>query len=366
MAARLDPQPRSVALPHAVFRRIPPAPCHGRRHQLFHPAYIVRMNGGDHLTQLHPLDQLGRIERERPRKSPVGNETVRRDVPHPGTDNDAGIQRQLEALPALVHLRYVARYGKQLFRQSIRPKDRRDLNVPPPLRAGNGLARALEAADPAGLGPLDCLSGRRVAGTVPGIRPRTAPDGRGIVHLHQPLPGLGHEQEVALEVEHLDAIARRGQHAPEELGILPAFLGLLPLLRPVAQHLDEAGHLAAVAQRHHLAARPKARAVLAEVPTLVVAPPRAQRVVHLRLRYTLLPVGQGEERAGRLAQHLRLRPAQDPVTRPRSTASLARPGPAPRWRNPPRCSGSFGSAARSPAPPPADQPPSSNPATGGT
>ena len=49
--------------------------------------------------------------------------------------------------------------------------------------------------------------------TVPEVRPGAAPDGLEVADLHDALAALAHEDEVAVEVEHLDAVVRGGEHA---------------------------------------------------------------------------------------------------------------------------------------------------------
>ena len=121
-----------------------------------------------------------------------------------------------------------------------------------------------------------------------------------ITHLQQAHAGLADERQVGVQIKHLDAIARGGQHAAQERRIGALGLGGLPLNGDVAQHFEEAEVRAvAAAQRHHVAAAPKQRAVLFQVLAFAIGPPGINRALHLGGKTSLIPVLQRAKLIGR-------------------------------------------------------------------
>lgn len=105
-------------------------------------------------------------------------------------------------------------------RGRLRVEDRRDLDIPPARVTGHGASPALEAADASCLGRHDGSLGVRVALALPEVRPRAAADGVEVANLHHALATLAHEREARIQVEDLDAVGGRGEHAAHERGLL--------------------------------------------------------------------------------------------------------------------------------------------------
>jgi hypothetical protein len=127
-------------------------------------------------------------------------------------------------------------------------------------------------------------------GLVPGLAP----------HPEQALVGVG---EAVVEVEDVDQVRGvREDGVVKPLATVglprpprPVLLGQLPL-RPVPHDLGEAPELAAlVPQGRHRPAAPEPGAVLADVPAVVVPPPRLQRLLHLPLRVAPCSILRSEE-----------------------------------------------------------------------
>ena len=150
-----------------------------------------------------------------------------------------------------------------------------------------------------------------MARALPEVRPETALDGVEVVDFHHAPPAFTHEGEPAVEIEHLDAVLGGDQYAAQELRLGATLFVGATLFGAVAKYLDEALCCAGrVAERHHLAAGPEARAVLAHVPALVAGAALLQGGSHLGLRYAVLAVRKGEEHARGLAEHFRFGPAE--------------------------------------------------------
>ncbi len=94
--------------------------------------------------------------------------------------------------------------------------------------------------DPAGLGRHDGRFGVGAPLAFPEVRPGTAPNGGEVAHLHDALAALAHEDQLAVEVENLDAIAGGRQDAAEELGVR----AVAPILGPVGLCPREKGDAA--------------------------------------------------------------------------------------------------------------------------
>ena len=80
----------------------------------------------------------------------------------------------------------------------------------------------------------------------------------------------------------------------------------------VAENFHEADMGAVlVSQRHHFAAAPEPRAVLAQVPAFVVAAAHVQRRDHFHLDLAALAIFRGEETLRGMAQHFFAGPAKN-------------------------------------------------------
>ena len=91
-------------------------------------------------------------------------------------------------------------------------------------------------------------------------------------------------------------------------------LGRKPPLGVVPDDLQEAEMLARIVlEQHHLAAGPEARAVLLQMPALVVGATGPQGVAHLMTGTFLRQVFRREEAVGRMPLHLVGRPAENPL-----------------------------------------------------
>ena len=167
-------------------------------------------------------------------------------------------------------------------------------------------------ADAAGIGGRKGRYGIGVALALPEVGPRAAANEVEVADLHYLQAALAHEGQAAVEVEHLDAVGRGGEHPTHELGI-----GLLPgggvaLVGTVAQDLDEAlGSPVPVLERHYLAVGPEGRPILAQMPALVVAAPVEQGRAHLLLGDLVALVLLGKEDVGVSPEHLGLGPPED-------------------------------------------------------
>src|SRR4051794_23156296 len=105
---------------------------------------------------------------------------------------------------------------------------------------------------------------------------------------------------------------------------LPACPLGMPPLRPVPHDLGEAPELAPlVPERGHHTAHPEAGAVLADVPAVVLAPARLQRLPHLPLGNAPPHVLGGEEEILRLAEDLVLPIAEQSFRRPTPATNLS-------------------------------------------
>ncbi len=98
----------------------------------------------------------------------------------------------------------------------------------------------------------------------------------------------------------------------QKLGVGPLGLGGLPLVRTVAQDLEEAlGRAVLVLERHHFATGPEAGTILLLVPPLVVAATVVQSALHFRVLRALLAILKREEHAGGLPDHLLFGPTEN-------------------------------------------------------
>ena len=103
--------------------------------------------------------------------------------------------------------RDVARDRKQPVRLAVGITDQRDGNVPPSRCARYCCREALEVSRVAVAGCSHCRLGIDIALVLPEVRPGAAFDGAEIRDFHDPLTAFGHVDEVAVEIENLDAIA---------------------------------------------------------------------------------------------------------------------------------------------------------------
>ena len=125
----------------------------------------------------------------------------------------------LEKLGRVPFFRDVARDRQQMRRLAIVANDGRNLNVPIARVALGGVGRAPESRGLALPGAGDSGHGMRVSLAGPELRPGATLQHAEIVDLHHALAALAHEDQAAVEIEDLDAIAAAGQHAAQQIGV---------------------------------------------------------------------------------------------------------------------------------------------------
>ena len=231
----------------------------------------------------------------------IGIDQTGGQIPVPGGDHARRAQGHGQTLLAerqqligAVGLADVARHTQQLVRLAVGPQDGRDLHIPPFGCAHHRGGLADKVAEAAGQRCRHRRPGLGMELVKPEIGPGTAANGIEITHLQQAHATLGHESQVGVQIEHLDAVAGRGQHAAQERHIGALRLGGLPLSGDVTQNLEESDVRAvAAAQRHHIAAAPKQRAILSQVLAFAVSPARGQGLLHLSRKAMVGLVLQG-------------------------------------------------------------------------
>src|SRR5690606_38216262 len=96
-AAGHDPAGLAVAPPYPVVATVAPATGERLVHRRRHPLFVVRVDVLEQHLQRQPFADRVRVQAEAVRETLVGDEAVVGDGPDPGTDDRAGVERQLQS-----------------------------------------------------------------------------------------------------------------------------------------------------------------------------------------------------------------------------------------------------------------------------